>query len=226
MRNVIPDEVFDQIAAHIRGRMPHAEEGWRAGSSEEDTITGDLGSALRTHRQRSITTGGVTYKWSISYKKFLSKSKRSVEKRLGADGIFQIEYEDLVTGEMSTKGLLFQSKNQWIGRNQKLLSQAEDMEQFVPNGGAVFEYGPIGYKACDATQAIAANGQRENVPDAEMLSLGDYLVERFMECTSGIRGMYYDATRNVLVVPDQKKGFDEQRFYIDTRFRIEVQRIP
>jgi hypothetical protein len=226
MRTIIPDEVFDQIAAHIRARMPHAEGGWTSGSSEEDTITGDLGSALRTHYPRSITTGGINYRWSLSYKKFLSKSTRSVEKRLGADGIFQIEYEDLVTGEMTTKGLLFQSKNQWTGRNQKLLSQAKDMEQFVPKGGAIFEYGPRGYKACDATQAITANGQRNSLPDTEMLSLSDYLVDRFMECTSGIRGLYYDANRNILLVPDQKNGFDAQRFFIETRFRIEVQRIP
>lgn len=225
MRDIIPDEVFDQIAAHIRNRMPHAEEGWRSGSSEEDTITGDLGSALRTHHPHSITIGGVNYRWSLSYKKFLSKSKRSVERRLGADGIFQIEYEDLVTGELTTKGLLFQSKNQWRGRNQKLLGQANDMEQFAPKGGAIFEYGPRGYKACDAAQAITANGQRNSVPDAEMLSLRDYLVDRFMECTSGIRGLYYDANRNVLVVPDQKNGFDAHRFFIETRFRIEVQRV-
>lgn len=103
MRDIIPDVVFDEIADHIRIRVPHAEEGWRAGSSEEDTITGDLGSALRTRRAHSVTIGGIKYRWSLSYKKFLSKSKRSVEKRLGADGIFQIEYEDLATGEMKRR---------------------------------------------------------------------------------------------------------------------------
>jgi hypothetical protein len=226
MRDIIPDEVFDQIANHIRNRMIHAEEGYSSGSSEEDTITGDLGSALRTRHPHSITTGGITYRWSISYKKFLSKSKRSVEKPLGADGIFQIEYEDLVTGEMVTKGLLFQSKNQWIGSNQKLLNQAKDMEKFAPKGGAIFDYGPRGYKACDATQAITAGGKRDSVPTAEMISLSDYLVNRFMECISGIRGLYYDATRNVLLTPGLKNGFDEHRFFIDTRLRIEVQRVP
>ncbi|HTG33574.1 MAG TPA: hypothetical protein VLB76_11665 [Thermoanaerobaculia bacterium] len=226
MRDILPDEVFDEIAAHIRNRVPHAEEGWKAGSAEEDTITGDLGSALRTRHPHSITTGGVDYKWSLSYKKFLSKSKRSVEKRLGADGIFQVEYEDLATGEMTTKGLLFQSKNQWTGRNKKLLSQTDDMERFLPGGGAVFDYSPRGYTACDAAQAIAAEGRRSSVPQSEMLPLGDYLINRFMECTSGVRGIYYDATRNVLLVPDQRNGFDEHRFFIETRFRIEVLRIP
>lgn len=226
MRDIIPDEVFNQIAAHIRNRMPHAEEGWRAGSAEEDTITGDLGSALRTRHPNSITTGGVNYKWGLSYKKFLGKSRRSVEKRLGADGIFQIEYEDLATGTMTTKGLLFQSKNQWRWRNPKLLSQAADMEQFLPGASAIFVYGPGGYKACDAAQAITADGRSSRVPQTEMLSLSGYLVDRFMECKSGIRGAYYDATRNVLVVPDQRNGFDEHRFFVETRFRVEVQRIP
>lgn len=225
MRDIIPDEVFDQIAAYIRHRMPHAEEGWKAGSSEEDTITGDLGSALRTPHARSIIAGGLNYRWGISYKKFLSKSKRSVEKRLGADGIFQIEYEDLETGAMTTKGLLFQSKNQWKGRNKKLLGQAAHMEEFLPGGGAVFDYGPKGYKACDATQAIKAGGHRDRIPQRELLSLSDYLVERFMECRSGARGAYYDANRSVLVVPDHNNGFDERRFFIETRFRIEVQRV-
>lgn len=226
MRGIIPDTVFDQIATHIRIRMAHAEHGWVPGSAEEDTITGDLGSSLRTNHIHSINTSGANYRWSISYKKFLSKSKRSVEKHLGADGIFQIEYEDLATLEITTKGLLFQSKNQWTGRDQRLLSQAKKMEVFLPHGSAIFDYGPRGYWACDGDQVIVANGQRSAIPQTELFPLGDYLIDRFMECTSGTRGAYYDASRNVLIIPNQQKGFDMHRFFIKTRFRIEVQRIP
>lgn len=173
----------------------------------------------------SVASGGAVYRWGISYKKFLAKSKRSVEKRLGADGIFQIEYEDLRTGEMVTKGLLFQSKNQWKGRNQKLLGQARDMERFLPRGGAVFDYGPNGYTACDATIAIQRDGDRGRVAKNEMLALGEYLVSRFMECRSGTRGAYYDAARNVLLIPDQRNGFDERRFFVESRFRIEISKL-
>jgi hypothetical protein len=226
MRDVIPNQVFDEIADHIRRQMHHAEEGWRAGSSEEDTITGDLGASLRTHHMRASSSDGMVYRWGISYKKFLGKSKRSVEKRLGADGIFQIEYEDLRTGKMETKGLLFQSKNQWKGRNQKLLGQVGDMERFLPGGGAVFDYGPDGYKACDGVHAIQADGRRDRVHGSELLTLSDYLVNRFMECKSGTRGAYYDAARNVLIIPNRNNGFDEQRFFVESRFRIEVHRLP
>ncbi|MEP7125042.1 MAG: hypothetical protein ABJE95_29195 [Byssovorax sp.] len=226
MRDIIPDRVFDEIADHIRRQMRHAEEGWRAGSSEEDTITGDLGGSLRTRQMHKTTSHGSSYEWGISYKKFLGKSKRSVEKRLGADGIFQIEYEDLETGKMETKGLLFQSKNQWKGRNEKLLNQVGDMEKFLPGGGAVFDYGPNGYKACDAVSAIQADGRRNLVPESNLLTLSDYLVDRFMECKTGTRGAYYDAARNVLIIPDRSNGFDEQRFFVESRFRIEVHKLP
>lgn len=225
MRDVIPDPVFDEIADHIRNRMRHAERGWTAGSAEEDTLTGDLGASLRTNRMRSTASDGTAYTWGISYKKFLAKSKRSVEKRLGADGIFQIEYEDCQTGKLVTKGLLFQSKNQWTGRNQKLLGQAQDMERFLPGGGAVFDYGPSGYRACDATVAIQRDGNRGRIANGDMLSLDEYLVSRFMECRSGTRGAYYDAARNVLLIPDQHNGFDERRFFVETRFRIEIYRL-
>lgn len=222
MRDVIPSEVFDAIASHIRRRIEHAEAGYGAGSSEEDTITGDLGGALRTNGINTTFANGSAYQWGISYKKFLGKSKRSVEKRLGADGIFQIEFENLQTGKMESKGLLFQSKNQWQGRNAKLSDQASDMERFLPGGGAVFDYGPRGYSAFDATDVVRVGGQRRSLESGRRYSLADYLVDRFMECKSGTRGAYYDAGRNVLIIPNRAGGFDEQRFFVETRFRIEV----
>ena len=224
MRDVIPDEVFEQIASHIRGGVQHAEQGYDAGSSEEDTITGDLGSSLRTSGSHSLQVGRSQYKWKISYKKFLSKSKRSVEKKLGADGIFQIEYEDSPTGQRFTKGLLFQAKNQWKSSDPKLARQAADMERLLPGGAAVFSYGPRGYLACNASQAVAAEGKPSLVQVGELISLGEYLVGRFLECRSGTRGAYYDAERSILVVPSTSDEFYQQEFFAATRFRIEVTR--
>lgn len=224
MRDVIPDNVFDEIAIHIREGIEHAEQGYDAGSSEEDTITGDLGSSLRTNRTHSLQARGSQYRWMLSYKKFLSKSKRSVEKRLGADGIFQIEYQDAATGIFVTKGLLFQAKNRWTRKDPKLASQAADMEKLLPGGAAVFSYGPLGYKACNAASAVTAQGEPSQVKDGELISLGDFLIGRFMECRSGTRGAYYDAERTILVVPRVGDGFDEQKFFAATCFRIEITR--
>lgn len=224
MRDVIPDNLFDEIATHIREGIQHAERGYGAGSSEEDTITGDLGSSLRTRQTHSLQARGSQYRWKLSYKKFLSKSRRSVEKLLGADGIFQIEYEDAATGMLVTKGLLFQAKNQWKSKDPKLASQAADMERLLPGGAAVFSYGPLGYKACNAARAVEAEGKSSLVKNGELISLGDFLIGRFMECKSGTRGAYYDAERENLIVPRLGDGFDAQAFFAATRFRIEVTR--
>jgi hypothetical protein len=224
MRDVIPDNVFEEIAAHIRERIHHAEQGYESGASEEDTITGDLGSSLRTDRTHSLQADGYQYKWRIAYKKFLSKGRISIEKRLGADGIFQIQYEDTQTGKLVTKGLLFQAKNQWTSSDPKLALQADKMEKLLPGGAAVFSYGPRGYKACNAAIAVKSEGRPSLIETGELMRLGDYLIERFMECRSGTRGAYYDAQKKILVVPRMGNGFDEQQFVAATRFRIEVSR--
>lgn len=98
------------------------------------------------------------------------------------------------------------------------------MEKLLPGGAAVFSYGPRGYKACNAASAVKAQGKPSQVKDGELISLGDFLIGRFMECRSGTRGAYYDADRTILVVPRVGDGFDEQKFFAATRFRIEVTR--
>lgn len=224
MRDVLPDEVFSEIADHIRERIPHAEGGWSAGEDEEDTLTGELGGALRTRRTYEVETNRAIYRWRIDYKKFRSKSIRSVEKPLGADGIFQIEFEDLRDGSLQTKGLLFQAKNQWRQTDGKLLEQTSAMERFLPNASAVFEYRPDGFRACESVEVIRSGGSPRQVGDGKLMALGDFLVDQFMECKVGMRGAYFDAARKVLIIPNRFNSFDERRFELKTRFRVEVKK--
>jgi hypothetical protein len=191
---------------------------------EEDDLTTRLGRFLdsRWSNYESITQR--MWRWRIDYKKFRGRGKGAIEKEIGADGLFQIELQNMVTGEMTMKGLLFQSKKEWQVKNTDLLKQAEKMERFVAGGGAVFDYEPDGYRAADATEVIKAEGTPHNLGNVGIMNLADYLTTRFMECKVGKRGLYYDAVRHVLVIPNDAKGVDIRKYSIRHRFTIEVQR--
>jgi hypothetical protein len=202
MHDLIPDPVFVSIQNHLVRVGNHAESGWEGGSADEDTLTGDLGAQLRTN-WTTIKVGRTSWRWRVRYKKFRGKGPGAFETRAGADGIVQAE---VLRGKDQVelfKGLLFQAKKGRLPRSKTVLEQVQKMENIAPGSSAVFEYSSEGYRAVDGrdylSQPIAQTERGKRTPTP----LGSYLGDLFLPCKSGLRGMYYDAERELLLVPRQ-----------------------
>src|SRR5690242_16678186 len=109
----LPTEVIDSINEHIERAVVHAENGYSAAQEEEDSITGELGGALRTSHSRLVEVSSRRptglWRWSISYSKFGSKGALSTELLTGADGILDIRVGAAELDQRKTA--LFQAKN-------------------------------------------------------------------------------------------------------------------
>lgn len=198
MRDVIPEPVFASISNHVVHAAEEAAGGWTAGSDEEDTLTGDLGANLRTDWSNPIRTTNGFWSWRIRYKKFRGRGRGAYEKGSGADGIVQVEATD---GQAThIKGLLFQAKK--VGRlDGRLAGQVERMEALATGGSSIFEYGPDQYRAVDGREYLREIESQQ--PQAvALVPLGDFLAKAFLGCTSGLLGMYFDAVRGLLLLPD------------------------
>jgi hypothetical protein len=193
MRDIIPDQVFQSIQDHLIRVGGSAHSGWSSGKSEEDTLTGDFCGRLRTEWQGSAANGHP-WMWRVRYTKFRGRGKNPFEKRSGADGIVQVEVT-LAPGVKIYKGLLFQAKKNLLGFNAKTVGQVRTMEEIAPGGSALFLYTPDEYRAISGTTYL------ERSDAVELPSLGDFLGKGFLPCKNGLRGMYYDAIRDLLLVP-------------------------
>jgi hypothetical protein len=105
--------VLQAIREHVEASVEHAEAGYSSAQEEEDTITGELGGALRT---RGVQTVNVTddqipgtWRWNINYSKFRSKSGEATESIVGADGILEIRVASPEQEQQKTA--LFQAIN-------------------------------------------------------------------------------------------------------------------
>src|SRR5262249_25170545 len=141
MRNVIPRPVLARIADHLRAGCRRGEQGWEFAHDEEDTITGDLCSSLRVGWRRVSGVSDGYWRWRCTYTKFRGRGPGAEEHIIGADGIVQLEVENVKTGRIITKGLLFQAKKVDSVDPSDLLDQVGKMERLMANCSAVFEYG-------------------------------------------------------------------------------------
>jgi hypothetical protein len=205
MEDVIPDEVLREIKVYLHKQIARAERGWHAGEEDEDTLTGDFGGSLRTDGWITTGANGGSWAWQISYKKFRGGGPNAPEKSLGADGVFQIEVRVNDTSILVFKAILFQAKKDRSSSRGNLLKQVRDMEQIAPGGSAVFEFGPNGYRAASGDEILIMSERNpQRIPHPNQ-PLDSFLADRFLPCESGLRGMFYDAERQNLIVP-QKDG--------------------
>lgn len=201
MTGWLPTELADSIKRHLRTTSRIAEEGWESAEQDEDTLTGDFCGALRTGWQSDVPG----WRWKVTYKKYSGRGKGATEKRIGADGIFEIQLEDPQTGERESKGLLFQAKKR--GNAKGLKKQIEKMKKAAPNASSVFEYGADGYYGYDATEIdLSEVGRSLTKARTDSARLGDFLADQFVPCNIGTRGLYYDAVRRRVIRPDPNKG--------------------
>jgi len=221
MREILPTPVFGSIQQHLRSGARRGELGWEAGEDDEDVLTGDLGSCLRRGWSRRVQVNGSAWRWRVTYKKFRGRGRGAAERMLGADGILQVEVEDLRTGMVDLKGILFQAKKNWRSTNSKLVRQIELMEHIAPGGTVVLNYTREVYYAIDGPIVIRAEGKPELV--AHPMRLGDYLADTFLPCSSGLRGLYYDSRRRILIIPRPSPPPVISRFALSHRITVEVE---
>jgi hypothetical protein len=213
---VIPERVFRAIQKYLIERTAVAERGWPAGEDDEDTLTGDFGGVLRTGKWKQVQQNRVRWEWRVNYKKIGSKA----EKRLGADGVFQIEVQPSNgSSRVDYKGILFQAKKHEGSSRGSLISQVELMEGIAPGGSAVFEFGPEGYRGAVGRVVLEEKVRNPNrIPHPDE-SLGAFLADRFLPCGAGLRGMHYDFNRKIIFVPSSEGQVFKQ---VSLRHAIEV----
>jgi len=198
MRDLLPPEVFSSIRSHLRLACEEAPDGWASNKAEEDSLTGDLGRLLRTKGSVPVLVDRKPgWQWSIRYNKFRGRGPGAFEHKSGADGIVQIEVSRRF--ERVYKGVLFQAKKEGRNNDPDLNEQLQRMEAIAPGGSGVFVYGPNGYsglKGAEYLHPVRSGGFliRKLRPLSEFL-------DDFLECKNGIRGMYLDAVRELLLVP-------------------------
>jgi hypothetical protein len=197
--DIIPSVVFGDVQTHLRERSREAQSGWESASEEEDALTGDFCGSLRTGWREAQASDG-RWRWKVQYKKFRGRGDGALEKHIGADGLVQVEVHT-PSGVVITKGVLFQAKKVRGSSRSDLREQVEKMEGVAPGGSAIFEFGPDGYRATAGSVVIREiHARPTRIPHPTEL-IGEYLADQFLPCRSGLRGMYYDAVRENLIVP-------------------------
>jgi len=191
-----------------------AEAQYQNAAGDEDALTGSLGALISTPgRVRFAVDSTSEFVVEINYRKIRGRGRGAPEKRFGADGIFQLDISSPGIGSVFRKGLPFQSKKNWKGRDSKLVKQARLMQETV-GGGIVIDYTPQGFKACRSDLVIEARGNRRTVDGGGNLRpLGQVLAHDFIDCLVGVRGLYYDDQNETFL-----RDLGEQEFNVfDTR---------
>lgn len=223
MKDTLPSAVLEPIAGYLRTVGRRAHRSWAVNHAHEDSLTGAAFADLHTHRTRRVVVDSREWLWRVRARKFGSGGKASEERRTGADGIVELEVRYLPTGVVEQKGLLIQAKKEWSGADARLEEQVERMEGLAPGCSAAISYSPRGYVAADGRAVLVAVGNRRLVSDSQVVPLGDFLADRFLPCESGLRGLHYDARRQLLHLPAQPARPNAIAFFIPERLRIEIE---
>lgn len=226
MRDVIPEQLFEAIQHHFRRQGRRAADGWESAAEEEDTLTGDIGAHLRRGWTRRVRAAEARWRWRVTYKKFRGRGTDALENKIGADGIVQVEVRRDGDPVVDAKGVLFQAKKGRLWRRTHLVEQISKMEALAPAGAVVFQYRADGYFAAPARDVLAAARHDQPLEAVRPAPLGDYLADTFLPCGIGLRGMYYDAVRSVLVVPVAVGRSRLLQARIVHRIALEVERSP
>lgn len=196
MKNIIPDYILKFLSNRYIAGVARAEFGYRYSKSDEDSLTGALGQELFDNWKISGTDGHV-YQVSIYYIKMRGRGKGAPEKKIGADGIFQIEVTDINGKIIKRKGLLFQAKNKWKTTNKDLLRQAK-LLLHLQKDSLVIDYAPEGYKGCLVEDVVKAGADKRKLKNTKLLPLGLLLGQDFLFCNIGTADLYYDVDKEKL----------------------------
>lgn len=218
-RLYIPKEVLQSIKEHVDRAIPRAIGGFMSANEDEDTMTGELGSSLRsgTHTvvvDRAEINGA--WKWSIDYKKFRGRGKDATERHIGADGIIELSLD--WSGRKETKSLLFQAKMDWRS-DSSLIEQAVLLSTWR-EASLFVNYTESEIEAFSIDSVLRSRGKREDAKDA--LSLADALTKYFLECKVGSTDLAYDPVSRQLRWRATTGVTVATQFSIPHRLRVKV----
>jgi len=219
MRELIPHPVFASIQQHLKTASEDAVSGWESNKDEEDSLTGDLGRLLSTGPHIVFNVNGQPWRWCVRYKKFRGRGPDAFESTSGADGIIQVEAT--LGSETFFKGVLFQAKKGERLRNGDLRKQVEAIEKIAPGGSAIVLYRPDRYVAIKGTEYLHLKEELVGPMVKRMQPLTTFFDE-FLECKSGLRGMYYEAVRERLVLPTLDGEIKAVPLELRHRIKIEI----
>src|ERR1019366_9011547 len=116
------------------------------------------------------------------------------------------------------KGMLFQSKIRWTGRDGRLFEQARRLVEASPSA-IVIDYWPDGYKAISAKSVIIAEGNRKMVDAEDDKSLAEVLGDEFVGCLRGDRGLYWEPKTERIIVNNERPLEFVPEHFIGTRLQ-------
>lgn len=215
----IPKAVLDDIAERVRQGVDETLAEYESAAEDEDTLTGHLGAKLTTRARRVVVRADEipgTWTWSLSYTKFRGRGPGATEKRLGADGIFELALA--AEGRPAElKSLLFQSKMEGSG-GADLVEQCARLSTWR-EAAVVLAYSPERISAYSIDSVLAARGLPKR---AQSTQLDTYLAHSFVACLVGDNDLRYIPSRRTLVWRTMAGERVSANFEIKQRLRFTV----
>ena len=215
----IPERVLEDIKTRLQGQIEKTLAEFESAEEDEDVLTGHLGANLTTHaRQVWVSEGERTgyWTWSLKYRKFRGRGAGATEKKLGADGIFEVLLND--SGRVQSKSMLFQSKMAGPGGARQLAEQCAKLSTWR-EAAAVFSYATSGFEAMTLDAVLGARGDLRN---AKGLPLDEFLANVFVKCVVGDTDLRYVSDHKMLTWIDNNSQRVATRFTVRHRFKIGV----
>lgn len=190
----IPKSLFDDIVAHILSKCRRwRQRSWDSSKADEDALSGDFWGKFDKQEVNSTSYSG--WDWDMSYSKLGGRGKNALEKRSGADGIFEINVWDDFGKLIFQKSFLFQAKMRSSFSPSTTSSQAKRMERIAKNGSVIIVYGKDGFSAIQAHDYLNNLGSKSYATS----DVCDYIVEQFFKCRHGKKDLSYDSDKKEIV---------------------------
>ncbi|HEX8513706.1 MAG TPA: hypothetical protein VF688_11445 [Allosphingosinicella sp.] len=215
----IPDAVQVDIANQVRRAVADTLIEFESAEEDEDAFTGHLGARLTTRRREVFADDQElpgAWTWSLQYRMFRGRGSGATEKRLGADGIFELGLHR--KGFTETKSLLFQSKMGTAG-GKDLVEQCAKLSTWR-EAALVLAYEPQQIRAITIDEALRTKGALQK---AESTGLEDYIARLFIACHVGDNDLRYHATDRRLTWRTVSGELVGTKFSVAHRFRVRVQ---
>ncbi|MGL2965897.1 hypothetical protein [Flavobacterium sp. XGLA_31] len=214
----IPEEVKKSIREHLEASINRAVKGFSSAYEDEDVMTGHLFGLMKIDEQnvevQDSEIGGI-WKWSIDYKKFGGRGKNSTEKKLGADGIFELNLTR--NGRTESKSLLFQSKLEWKGKDSDLYKQCVKLLTWL-GASTVINYTESEFETYKVEDIFSKHGEKPTSKE----NLKDTLCLDFLNCHIGDADLFYDAFSKKLTWLDIKNNYVSTQFNLNRRLKIKI----
>src|ERR1700761_1425881 len=120
----LPPVVLNFIRDRYVAGVANAQAQYQNAAGDEDSLTGALGALISTPEPVHFSFGSsIDIEVQIDFRKLRGRGQNAPEKRFGPDGIFQLQISTN-GAPYFRKGLPFQAKKNWNGRNRQLANQA------------------------------------------------------------------------------------------------------